>query len=172
MRAIALHPGVVFLQKLGRSGIADVIVANASQSLVRDHFVAQFLVILTVGIFRRFHGERLRGGAHHDPFLDLRIVGDRAEGAFGNIFAQDHRILGVADVYKAAAARQQSLFAFGPHHAQRLAARNRDARKMRVNLHIVDVLLGIQIRESARGKRELGRLVRSVESGDLAERRA
>ena len=79
------------------------------------------------------------------------------------------RILGVADVHKTAARWQQSLFAFGPHHAQWLAARNRGAGKMGVNLHIVDVLLRVQIGESARGERELGRLVRGVESGDLAE---
>src|SRR5579864_227282 len=75
MSAVSLHAGVVFLKKLGIFWIGHVGVANAPQTLIGEHFVAQFLVVLAVGILGCFHRERLSRSAHHDPLLDFRVVG-------------------------------------------------------------------------------------------------
>ena len=86
MSAISLCAGVVFLQEDGLVRVRDVVGANAPEALVREYFVPQFLVVLTVRIFGNLHCERLRRGDHHDPFLDFRVVGDAGKGTLRHSF--------------------------------------------------------------------------------------
>src|ERR1035441_2394538 len=71
MRASTLHAGTIFLEHIGLGGIGDVEGAYTPESVVRENFVVQLLVVLPVRILRHSSSEWLCHGGHRDPLLDL-----------------------------------------------------------------------------------------------------